>query len=128
MNKFQKLIEELQTDLVIFIDDDFTPKTDPQEILTFICFSINESDFQSLLVKIRVFGSTLADELVKFKYALNETTFDEETTLNYIESGLIVDLLKILELNDLHSQSVAICDLISHSLKIQLDNPNLRRG
>lgn len=92
MNKFQILIEELRTDLIVFIDNDFTPVTDPGTILGFVSF-LNKDDYELLQNKLDKIDERLTNLLERFRLELAPLGFTPED-YDYFESGEIVGRLE----------------------------------
>lgn len=100
MNKFQQLIDTLKTDLIILIDDDFTPVTDSQEIVTFIC-CLNQLDRDLFMLSLAGIENDLIAPLNKLVGGLSELEEITPDDQKFIEAGLISDLLKHKGLDDL---------------------------
>ncbi len=114
MNKFQQLIEELRTDLIIFVDDDFTPPNDSGEILSFI---ITLSDLNYFLLKnqLTIIDNDLLEHLDEFKESLVGIEFNEEHN-DYIGAGLILEVLKNEKFAHLQTKAEAICQNINKNI------------
>lgn len=91
MNKFQQLVHTLQTNLIILIDDDFTPVQDVQEILTYICF-LNPLDRRLLMLRLESINRDLIEPLNQLFEGLNQIEI-LDADVEFIEAGLITDLL-----------------------------------
>jgi hypothetical protein len=92
MNKFQILIEALRTDLIVFIDDDFTAPSNAGEAIAFISYQ-NQINYELLLDRIDEIDSDLRNLIVDYRSRIQEVKLSEQDHL-YIESGLILELVK----------------------------------
>lgn len=113
MNKFQQLIDTLQTDLIILVDDDFTPIEDTQEILCYLSY-LNSTDRGLFMSKLENIENKLIEPLNSLFNTLSGLEL-QENEIPFIESGLLLEFLKNRELEDLSKQVSSIIETIEGS-------------
>ena len=114
MNNFQILTKELQTDLVIFIDDDFTPSNSSTEILTYITF-LNDKDFPFFKDRLQNLNQNLSTIVEEFRLKIPGDFITSESDKAYIDAGEIVELLDQKQLMALKEDAESICREIDNS-------------
>ncbi|MFD2601765.1 hypothetical protein [Flavobacterium suzhouense] len=114
-SKFSKLIDELYTGIVVFIDDDFVPVTNSGEILCHL-LGINDIDYSHISEPIEKLVPEFMAELNAFKQAFVQIILSGEDT-TWLESGEIVELLKNKQLDDLAQTANSICTAISDNIE-----------
>ncbi|MBS1519877.1 MAG: hypothetical protein JST50_02680 [Bacteroidetes bacterium] len=89
---FTNVINELRTDLVAFVDDDFLPIENPGEIIYhFLC--INDIDFDLVLTKLIRLDGALVTALTGLRSGFLAITFQTED-IDWFKAGEIVKRLR----------------------------------
>ncbi|GGH66891.1 hypothetical protein [Phaeocystidibacter marisrubri] len=114
MNKFQQLIETLQTELIILIDDDFTPVKNAQEILTYICF-MHPVDRQLMLNRLKTLDHSLIASIMTLIDGVEKITLGDDD-IAYIQAGLLAELLNQKNEDVLLDQANRLIDSITKSI------------
>ena len=114
-NNFQILVEELRTDPIVFIDNDFSPVKEPSEIFEFIAF-LNEGDYTLLNKLLNDLDPELANLFITSRQNLAGLNLDA-TDRDYLRSPAAAKHLSGKGSTDIAEEVDKILALIEKNLK-----------
>ncbi|AOT71902.1 hypothetical protein [Geosporobacter ferrireducens] len=95
--KFISLIENLNVNLVVFVENDFTPLADPEEILSYLV-DVNQEDIKSLLSETSDNGyAKLTVSLEEFLQIFKSVEHEVDLKEKIVETGKITKYLDKME-------------------------------